>query len=61
MWLETVIAFAAKERISTVLVNDYGCFIQEGGTLFQADVDLNGRTEVWQRWQELIRALHPAS
>lgn len=61
MWLEAVIAFAAKERISTVLVNDYGCFIQEGGTLFQADVDLNGRTEVWQRWQELIRALHPTS
>lgn len=61
MWLETVTAFAAKERISAVLVNDYGCFIQEGGTLFQANVDLNGRTEVWERWQELIRALHPAS
>ncbi len=61
MWLETVTAFAAKERISTVLVNDYGCFIQEGGTLFQAEVDLEGRTEVWERWQELIHTLHPDS
>jgi hypothetical protein len=59
-WLEAVAAFAAKERITTVLVNDYGCFLQEGGTLFQAEVDLQGRTEVWQRWQELIRTWRPA-
>jgi hypothetical protein len=60
-WLETVAAFAAKERITTVLVNDYGCFLQEGGTLFQGEVDLQGRTEVWRRWQELIRTWGPAS
>lgn len=60
-WLETVAAFAAQERITTVLANDYGCFLQEGGTLFQGKVDLQGRTEVWRRWQELIRTWGPAS
>ncbi|MCZ7541358.1 MAG: hypothetical protein M5U29_15895 [Anaerolineae bacterium] len=60
-WLETVAAFAAKERITTVLANDYGCFLQAGGTLFQGEVDLQGRTEVWRRWQELIRTWEPAS
>lgn len=60
-WLETAAAFAAKERITTVLANDYGCFLQEGGTLFQGEVDLEGRTEVWRRWQDLIRTWQPAS
>jgi len=60
-WLEAVAAFAAKERITTVLANDYGCFLQAGGTLFQDEVDLEGRTEVWRRWQELIRTWQPAS
>jgi len=60
-WLEAVAAFAAKERITTVLANDYGCFLQAGGTLFQGEVDLQGRTEVWRRWQDLIRTWGPAS
>ncbi len=60
-WLEAAAAFAAKERITTVLANDYGCFLQEGGTLFQSEVDLQGRTEVWRRWQDLIRTWQPAS
>jgi len=60
-WLETVAAFAAHERITTVLANDYGCFLQAGGTLFQGEVDLQGRTEVWRRWQELIRTWGPVS
>ncbi len=55
-WLETVMTFAAKEGIPTVLVNDYGCFLQEGGTLFQSAVDLDGRTDVWNQWHALVEA-----
>ena len=55
-WLEVAAAFAASHNISTVLASDYGCFVQEGGTLFQDIDDLESRTDVWQRWQELIVA-----
>jgi hypothetical protein len=55
-WLEMVAAFAAKENINAMLTSDYGCFLQEGGTLFQPADDLNGRTAVWTAWKALIAA-----
>ena len=60
-WLETAAAFAQKEQISTLLTNDYGCFLQAGGTLFQVNADLSGRTKVWDRWRALIATVSPAS
>jgi hypothetical protein len=54
-WLDTVAAFAAKEKMSAVFTNDFGCFLQPGGTLFQTSVNLDGRTDVWKQWQALIK------
>jgi hypothetical protein len=59
-WLELVAAFASRENMSAVLVSDYGCFLQEGGTLFEPDVDPTGRTDVWAKWQELIARWQPS-
>ncbi len=60
-WLEMIAAYAASERISGVLVSDYGCFLQKGGTLFQSDgADLTGRTAVWDKWHELIARWQPS-
>jgi hypothetical protein len=54
-WLETVAAFAAKNQMSAMFTNDFGCFLQPGGTLFQSSVHLDGRTDVWKQWQALIK------
>ena len=54
-WLEVVVAFASKESISGVMPSDYGCFLQEGGTLFSDTVDVEGRTEVWKTWRDLVQ------
>jgi hypothetical protein len=54
LWLETIVAYAAKTEISAVMVNDYGCFLQAGGTLLNPDVDLEGRTDVWRDWTSLV-------
>jgi len=54
LWLEATAAFAAKEQMTAVLESDFGCFLQEGGTLFQDADDLAGRTEVWEHWQTLV-------
>src|SRR5690554_548210 len=59
-WLETAVAFAARYGGSAVLPNDFGCFLQPGGTLFAAEVDENGRTEVWETWQRLIAEWAPS-
>lgn len=56
LWLETAVAYAAKEEISTVISNDYGCFLQSGGTMFTDKLDKDGRTEVWKTWRDLIQA-----
>jgi hypothetical protein len=53
-WLELTAAFAASNNISTILASDYGCFLQKGGTLFQGVDDLENRTDVWERWQQVI-------
>ena len=55
MWLETALAFAAKERMAGVLVSDYGCFLNDGGTLFMDVEDLNRRTDTWLTWESLVR------
>jgi len=60
-WLETVAAFAAKDKMSAMFANDFGCFLQPGGTLFQTSVNLDGRTEVWRRWQGLTRTWKASS
>jgi hypothetical protein len=60
LWLETVVAFAAKEGISGVLPTSFGCFLQPGGTLLIPDPDLNGRTEVWEKWRDLVQEWKPA-
>jgi len=60
-WLELVAAFSAKESISTMLANDYGCFLQAGGTALQAFDKSDGRTEAWKRWRDLIQTWTPAS
>jgi hypothetical protein len=60
-WLELVAAFAAKESISTMLANDYGCFLQAGGTALQTFDKSDGRTEAWKRWRDLIQTWTPAS
>lgn len=54
LWLETVAAFAATEDIATVLASDFGCFVNEGGTRTTSDPDLEGRTDVWETWRDLI-------
>lgn len=54
LWLKTVVAFAAKERISAVLPTSFGCFLQSGGTLLNPSVNLDGRTAVWKTWKELV-------
>jgi hypothetical protein len=59
-WLDTVAAFAAKEKMSAMFTNDFGCFLQPGGTLFQTSVNLNGRTDVWRQWQALIKTWQAA-
>lgn len=59
LWLETVVAFAAKEDISGVLPTSFGCFLQPGGTLTIPDPDLNGRTEVWETWRDLVQEWQP--
>jgi hypothetical protein len=61
VWLETVAAFAAKDTMSAVFANDFGCFLQPGGTLFQTSVNLDGRTEVWRSWQALIKTWNVSS
>jgi hypothetical protein len=60
-WLEMISAYAASERIGGVLVADYGCFLQKGGTLFQSSgADLTGRTSVWKAWQAVIAHWQPS-
>lgn len=59
-WLEAAVAFAARHDGSAVLPNDFGCFLQPGGTLFAAEIDENGRTEVWETWQRLIAEWAPS-
>ncbi len=54
LWLDVVTAFAAKEGISGVLVADFGCFVQKGGTLFQDYEPGDDRTEVWEAWQDVV-------
>jgi hypothetical protein len=54
MWMDAALAFAAKEQITGVLVNDAGCFLQPGGTLYTEDVDRDGRTQVWRKWRDLL-------
>jgi len=54
LWLETVVAFAAKEQITGVLPTSFGCFLQPGGTLINPVVDLDGRTEVFETWKDLV-------
>jgi hypothetical protein len=61
VWLETVAAFAAKDKMSAMFANDFGCFLQPGGTLFQTSVNLDGRTDVWRRWQALVKTWKVAS
>ncbi|MBN1201929.1 MAG: hypothetical protein JXJ20_08755 [Anaerolineae bacterium] len=53
-WLEVVVAFAAKEGITGVMPNSFGCFLSPGGTLFIPEPDLSGRTEAWETWRELV-------
>ncbi|MBN1563950.1 MAG: hypothetical protein JXA10_08925 [Anaerolineae bacterium] len=53
-WLELSAAFAASHNISVVLASDYGCFVQEGGTLFQSLDDSDNRTPIWERWRDVI-------
>lgn len=55
LWLDTAVAYAARQPGGVVLMNDYGCFLREGGTLFQVDTDEDGRTPVWKRWRDLIQ------
>jgi hypothetical protein len=60
-WLDMISEYAAAEQIGGVLVSDYGCFLQKGGTLFQSDsADLTGRTLVWTKWQELVARWQPS-
>jgi len=59
-WLKMAVAFARQERMAGVLESDFGCFLTAGGTLFQQDVALDGRTEVWQRWRDLIAQQAPS-
>lgn len=59
-WLETAVAFAARYDGSAVMPNDFGCFLQPGGTLFAAEIDESGRTEVWETWQRLIAEWAPS-
>lgn len=59
-WLETAVAFAARYDGSAVLPNDFGCFLQPGGTLFAGAVDEAGRTEVWEAWQRLVAEWAPS-
>jgi hypothetical protein len=59
-WLEVVAAFASTEKMSAVLVSDYGCFLQKGGTLFRSDSNLTGRTSVWTKWRQLIAQWQPS-
>lgn len=53
-WLELTAAFAASNNISTILASDYGCFLQKGGTWSRSVNDLDNRTDVWERWQQVI-------
>lgn len=53
-WLEMTAAFAAKERMTAMLASDFGCFVNEGGTRVVEDPDLEGRTEVWETWRDLL-------
>jgi hypothetical protein len=60
-WLEMISAYAASERMGGVLVADYGCFLQKGGTLFQSSgADLTGRTAVWKTWEEVVARWQPS-
>jgi hypothetical protein len=60
-WLEMISEYAASERIGGVLVSDYGCFLQKGGTLFKSSgADLTGRTPVWATWQKLVARWQPS-
>lgn len=60
IWLEAVAAYAAKTGITGVLAADFGCFVQEGGTLFQDYDGKDGRTDVWKTWGALIQAWSPS-
>jgi hypothetical protein len=60
-WLQMISEYAASKRIGGVLVSDYGCFLQKGGTLFKSsNADLTGRTPVWATWQELVTRWQPS-
>ena len=59
-WLETAVAFAARYEGSAVLPNDFGCFLQPGGTLFAGEIDEDGRTEAWETWQRLVAEWAPS-
>lgn len=59
-WLETAVAFAARYDAGAVLPNDFGCFLQPGGTLFAGEIDPDGRTEVWDTWQRLTAQWAPS-
>ncbi|NLE52806.1 MAG: hypothetical protein GX613_15520 [Chloroflexi bacterium] len=59
-WLETAVAFVARYDGGVVLPNDFGCFLQPGGTLFAAEIEEGGRTEVWETWQRLIAEWAPS-
>lgn len=60
LWLDMTAAFAAKESIPAMVVNDYGCFLQAGGTALQTYNQENKRTSVWTAWRNLIQAWTPA-
>ncbi len=53
-WLAATIAYAAQGGMDAVLASDLGCFLQKGGTLLGDNPQPNSRTDVWQRWHELI-------
>ncbi len=53
-WLAATVAYAAQGNIDGVLASDLGCFLQKGGTLLNDKPQLDNRTDVWQRWQNLI-------
>ncbi len=53
-WLAATVAYAAQGGIDAVLASDLGCFVQEGGTLLGEAPSPDSRTDVWQRWHELV-------
>jgi hypothetical protein len=59
-WLDVTAQYAAKEQFSAMLVKDFGCFLTPGGTFRQGDIPLDGRTEVWKHWRDLVQQWRPA-